>query len=314
MPGTLGRAIGGAINGCAHTGTARGCARGFAAGLILQDLGLKDLYKNNAAANISIGITRDGIRGAIVADSRDGILPGIAKGRMNNAIGHIVGFATTGTLPAFKDGAFVTQGFDRNLMVLTRGAFEQIYQRVMASNLADPLARMLMRMLLGTAQEIELDPDGSIPIGKPLKDFALLAQDAILVGLGDYLEIWSPEQWNKQEEQITNVEANPDSIDCQGLLGRVQMATDQNTAAIESLQRAINLGTTNPRHYLWMGRAQIATGNCPAAVPFLQQSYELSQQQGDTEAVTASADNLAECQAPVLDAVETTPEATEPPT
>ena len=111
---------------------------------------------------------------------------------------------------AFKDGAFVTQGFDRNLMVLTRGAFEQIYQRVMASNLADPLARMLMRMLLGTAQEIELDPDGSIPIGKPLRDFALLAQDAILVGLGDYLEIWSPEQWNKQEEQITNVEANPD--------------------------------------------------------------------------------------------------------
>lgn len=109
------------------------------------------------------------------------------------------------------------------------------------------------------------------------------------------------------------VEANPDSIDCQGLLGRVQMATDQNTAAIESLQRAINLGTTSPRHYLWIGRAQIAIGNCPAAIPFLQQSYELAQEQDDSEAITASADNLAECQAPVLDAVETTPEATEPP-
>lgn len=109
---------------------------------------------------------------------------------------------------AFKDGAFITQGFDRNLMVLTRDAFEQIYRRVMASNLADPLARMLMRMLLGNAQEAELEPDGSIPIGRHLKDFALLAHNAILVGLGDYLEIWSPEQWNKQEEQLTNVEAN----------------------------------------------------------------------------------------------------------
>ncbi len=109
---------------------------------------------------------------------------------------------------AFNDGVFITQGFDRNLMVLTRGAFEQIYQRVMAANLADPLARMLMRMLIGTAQETELEPDGSIPIGKHLKDFALLAQDAILVGLGDYLEIWSPELWNKQEEQLTNAEAN----------------------------------------------------------------------------------------------------------
>ena len=108
----------------------------------------------------------------------------------------------------FKDGVYITQGFDRNLMVLTVSAFEELYKRVMASNLADPLARLLMRMLMGNAQEAELDNDGGIPIHQHLKDFASLAQDVILVGLGDYLELWSPEQWNKQEEQLSNAEAN----------------------------------------------------------------------------------------------------------
>ncbi len=106
------------------------------------------------------------------------------------------------------------------------------------------------------------------------------------------------------------VEANPDSIDCQGLLGRVQMALNNNLAAIDALQKAIDLGTTNPRHYLWMGRAQIASGNCPAAVPFLQQSYQMAVGVDD-EAAIAAQDNLSECQAAIPGSAteEVTPEA-----
>lgn len=105
------------------------------------------------------------------------------------------------------------------------------------------------------------------------------------------------------------VEANPDSIPCQGLLGRTYMALDQYTQADEALQRAVDLGSTNPRHYLWAGRTQIALGNCPSAIPLLQQSVTLAQDVGDTEAVTAAEDNLRECSV-VLPGAEVTPEAT----
>jgi len=108
----------------------------------------------------------------------------------------------------FKDGVYITQGFDRNITVLTRDAFEKMYQRVIGSNLADPLARMLMRLILGTMHEVEVDADGRVPIPETLKEFASLAQDVILVGMGDYLELWSPEHWKKQEEQLSNVESN----------------------------------------------------------------------------------------------------------
>lgn len=110
------------------------------------------------------------------------------------------------------------------------------------------------------------------------------------------------------------VEISPESITCNGLLGRVQISLEQYAPAIESLQQAIDLGSTSPRHFLWMGRAQIAQGNCPAAVPFLRESYDRAGATGDSEAVTAAADYLAQCQSPIAGlAPEETAEATVEP-
>jgi MraZ protein len=105
-------------------------------------------------------------------------------------------------------GAYVTQGFDRNLWVLTTKAFQEIYQRVTAMNLADPLARLLLRMILGAASELEVDEAGSILIPQNLREFANLNDEAILVGQGDYFEVWSPALWHEQETQLQDAETN----------------------------------------------------------------------------------------------------------
>ncbi len=52
---------------------------------------------------------------------------------------------------------YITQGFDRNLQVLTAGAFQEIYRKVISLNIADPLARLLLRLILGTATELGMD-------------------------------------------------------------------------------------------------------------------------------------------------------------
>ena len=105
-------------------------------------------------------------------------------------------------------GAFVTQGFERNLLILTAGAFQEIYRRVTSLNMADPLARLLLRLILGSAQALSLESDGHIAIPEDLKNFAGLDEKALLIGQGDYLEVWSPELWNEQEVQLRNAEAN----------------------------------------------------------------------------------------------------------
>jgi len=105
-------------------------------------------------------------------------------------------------------GAFITQGFDRNLWVLTAEAFQEIYQRVTAMNLADPLARLLLRMILGAASELEMDEAGRILIPQSLREFANLNGEAVLVGQGDYFEVWAPVHWHVQEAQLQDAEAN----------------------------------------------------------------------------------------------------------
>ena len=51
------------------------------------------------------------------------------------------------------DEVYITQGFDHNLWVLSNSAFQEIYEKLGRLNVADPLARLLFRLILGAATE-----------------------------------------------------------------------------------------------------------------------------------------------------------------
>jgi len=117
------------------------------------------------------------------------------------------------TIPAryrelLVDGAYITQGFDKNLMVLTSQAFDQIYQRVSQMNVADPLARQLRRLIFSNADRVEADKLGRILIPSYLRESAQLDAVAVVVGVGSHFEIWSPDSWKNQSEMLQNVDAN----------------------------------------------------------------------------------------------------------
>jgi len=109
---------------------------------------------------------------------------------------------------AYKDGLYITQGFDRNIMVLTIQAFEAIYNRIMTFNLADPLARLLLRMLLSSAHKMEVGRNGDIFLPSPLKEFGAIDQNVVIVGQGDFIELWSPETWKEQVQRLLAAEAD----------------------------------------------------------------------------------------------------------
>ena len=102
----------------------------------------------------------------------------------------------------------MTQGFDRNLQVLTASAFQEIYRRVTSLNIADPLARLLLRLILGTATEMGVNKSNHLMIPENLKEYANLQQNILLVGQGDYFEIWAPDLWARQETLLRDAETN----------------------------------------------------------------------------------------------------------
>lgn len=109
---------------------------------------------------------------------------------------------------ALEGGAYLTQGFDKCLMVMTEAYFQQVYERVDAMNLMDPTARLLRRMLLANAYPVEMDKVGRILVPANLRQFAALKGNAVVTGQGGYFEVWSPAEWEKQTSEINNTEAN----------------------------------------------------------------------------------------------------------
>ena len=107
-----------------------------------------------------------------------------------------------------SDGIYVTQGFDRNVLVLTKSTFEHLYQHITSLNIADPLARLLLRMFLGTANYMEVGSDGTLSLTEGLAQFANLTNKVVIVGQGDYFELWSVDQWEQQKVQLIDFQAN----------------------------------------------------------------------------------------------------------
>lgn len=107
-----------------------------------------------------------------------------------------------------EEGAYITQGFDRNLMVLTTSTFQQMYQSVNEMNMTDPTARLLKRLIFANADRAEFDNHGRILIPQFLRQAVNLDGPAVIVGVGDYFEIWSQAQWAEQTAQLQDVDAN----------------------------------------------------------------------------------------------------------
>jgi MraZ protein len=105
-------------------------------------------------------------------------------------------------------GAFITQGFDRCLMVMTDAYFAQVYDRINSMNLADPTARLLRRLILSNAYAVEVDKVGRILVPGNLRQVIALNGEAIVAGQGDYFEVWNPADWNAQMDQLQDIETN----------------------------------------------------------------------------------------------------------
>ena len=108
----------------------------------------------------------------------------------------------------FDQGAYVTRGFEQNLLIMGEKEFQEIYGRVAGLNIADPVARLLHRLILGNASKLDITASGRIRFPQDLSLFAGLEKDIILVGQGGYCEVWSPSSWDKQTAILLDTAAN----------------------------------------------------------------------------------------------------------
>jgi MraZ protein len=94
----------------------------------------------------------------------------------------------------------VTADPSRCLLIYPRPAWEPIEQKLNNLSSFNPRTRSLQRLLVGNASDVEMDAAGRILVSPPLRQFASLSKEVVLVGQGAKFELWDEEQWNLQIE------------------------------------------------------------------------------------------------------------------
>jgi MraZ protein len=103
-------------------------------------------------------------------------------------------------LPAkFRDelaeGLVMTKGQERCLYVFSRAEFERLTERLREAPLSAKNARDYSRVFFASANDDVPDKQGRVTVPQPLRDYAGLNRECVVIGANTRLEIWDAQAW-----------------------------------------------------------------------------------------------------------------------
>ena len=96
---------------------------------------------------------------------------------------------------ALGDEFVVTKGMDGCLFVFDNSEWQNFAEKLRELPMMDKEVRQFTRFFLAGAASVEVDKQGRILLPSVLREFADLTKDAVLVGVGSRIEIWSKNRW-----------------------------------------------------------------------------------------------------------------------
>jgi MraZ protein len=87
-------------------------------------------------------------------------------------------------------------------------AWEPIQSRLMKLSSFDERIRGLQRLIVGHADDVEIDASGRVLIPPALRQYARLDKHVVLVGQGRKFELWDEAAWQQATAQAIAFPAN----------------------------------------------------------------------------------------------------------
>ena len=98
---------------------------------------------------------------------------------------------------ASKKSIIIRKGFEPNLIIYPLHEFQNIYTRINSLNEFSSEQRKLKRNLFSSISQVDLDSNGRFLLPKSMISHTGLEKDVILVGMGNVIELWSPDNYKK---------------------------------------------------------------------------------------------------------------------
>ncbi len=105
---------------------------------------------------------------------------------------------------AFDKTAYLTKGLDGCIYIYTVEGFQKRFDSVMALNSNKAEIREYQRSVFSQSIDADLDTQGRILINAQFAKMADLKKECVFVGVGDHVELWSEDNWNRYFNSITD--------------------------------------------------------------------------------------------------------------
>jgi MraZ protein len=84
------------------------------------------------------------------------------------------------------------------LLLYPLAEWEAVQAKLEGLSNINPQARLLQRLLIGHATDLELDAAGRLLLPSMLRDFGGLKKKLVLVGQGNKIELWAADHWQQR--------------------------------------------------------------------------------------------------------------------
>lgn len=100
-------------------------------------------------------------------------------------------------LPEGGNELVIRRGFEQCLILYPMVEFKKVFSKISGLSEFNEEYRKLQRNFFSGTTTVEMDNNGRFLIPKNMLGFARLEKDAILVGMGNKVEIWNPAIYEK---------------------------------------------------------------------------------------------------------------------
>ncbi len=97
-----------------------------------------------------------------------------------------------------RGGLVLTRGFEKCIRAFTVAAWEENSKKLANARMAPSNRRKMSRFTYGSAFSLAIDGQGRIALPVPLKGYAEIEDELVIVGAGDYFELWNRADWEAE--------------------------------------------------------------------------------------------------------------------
>ena len=98
----------------------------------------------------------------------------------------------------------ITFGLDSCLFIYPIDEWKILSEKIKSFPLGKKDARAFGRILFSRASNCSMDTQGRVSVMKYLKEYAHINKEIMIIGVGDRIEVWSKDLWQKYSTEVVD--------------------------------------------------------------------------------------------------------------